>query len=119
MATEQTTAGPGANGVAYAPLSPLDVLTLAQAADYLQLPADLVRAEAEAGRIAGLPVGADWRFLREAVAAWLRTPGLPRVPVTTAGIEETPEEQEAFLASIRAYRDEIDRATKSGRYAGE
>jgi hypothetical protein len=31
--------------------------------------------------------------------------------------EETPEEQEAFLASIRAYRDEIDRATGSGKYA--
>lgn len=36
MATEPTAAGPSANGVARRPLSPLDVLTLAQATDYLQ-----------------------------------------------------------------------------------
>lgn len=32
-------------------------------------------------------------------------------------IEETPEEQAAFWASILAYRDEVNRATKSGPYA--
>jgi excisionase family DNA binding protein len=111
MATEPTTAGPSANGVAHQPLSPLDVLTLTQAAEYLQLPADLVRAEAEAGRIAGLSVGADWRFLRDAVAAWLRSPrrgptdnGAELVEhirrVSTAyPFRETDEEVEAFIAS--------------------
>src|SRR5262245_53032203 len=33
--------------------SPLDVLTLAQAAEYLQLSEDAVRGEAEAGRLVG------------------------------------------------------------------
>ena len=32
-------------------------------------------------------------------------------------IEETPEEQAAFWASILSYRDEVNRATKSGPYA--
>lgn len=117
MATEPTTAT-DVNGVS---LSPLDVLTLTQAAAYLQLSEDAVRAEAEAGRIVGQTVGGDWRFLRDSIIAWLRAPKRragPRMgdlPVS----EETPEEQEAFLANIRAYRDEIDRATGSGKYAPE
>ena len=42
----------------------------------------------------------------------LRRPflALPRV-------EEIPEEQAAFWATILAYRDEVNRATKSGPYA--
>ncbi|HVK15348.1 MAG TPA: helix-turn-helix domain-containing protein [Fimbriiglobus sp.] len=117
MAAEPTTAT-GANGV---PLSPLDVLTLAQAAQYLQLPEDAVRAEAEAGRIAGQEVGGDWRFLRDTILMWLRAPKRRAGPQLgdLRPIEETPEEQEAFLASIRAYRDEIDHATGSGKYAPE
>jgi hypothetical protein len=98
--------------------SPLDVLTLAEVAGYLQLPEAAVRAEAEAGRLVGRNVGGEWRFVRRGVADWLRTPtrkpsSLPAPP----HLEETPEEQETFLASIRAYRDEIDRATGSGKYA--
>lgn len=73
MPTE--TVQPSVNGAA---LSPLDVLTLAQAAAYLQLPEDAVRAEAEAGRLPGRLVGGDWRFVRDAVADWLRT-GKPDV----------------------------------------
>lgn len=68
MPTE--TVQPSVNGAA---LSPLDVLTLAQAAAYLQLPEDAVRAEAEAGRLPGRAVGGQWRFVRDAVADWLRT----------------------------------------------
>lgn len=36
---------------------------------------------------------------------------------TPPHIEETPEEREAFWASILAFRDEVNRATKSGSYA--
>jgi hypothetical protein len=32
-------------------------------------------------------------------------------------IDETPEERAAFWASILAFRDELNRATKSGPYA--
>ena len=116
MPTKPTTA----NGVAHALLSPLDVLTPAQAAAYLQLPEAAVRAEAEAGRLPGRCVGGEWRFLRDGIALWLRTPRPPRpsfkdLPVS----DETPEEQEAFLESIRAHRDETDRLTGSGKYAPE
>jgi hypothetical protein len=102
-------------------LSPLDVLTLGQAAEYLQLPEDAVRAEAEAGRLIGQNVRGEWRFVRDSIVAWLRTPrsAASRPPVTSSGLQETPEEHEAFLASIRAYRDEIDRATGHGKYAPE
>lgn len=77
MATESVTA----NGMAHtAPaLSPLDVLTLAHAAAYLQLPEAVVRAEAEAGRLPGRNVGGGWRFVRSAVAEWLR-PSPPPEP---------------------------------------
>jgi excisionase family DNA binding protein len=100
--------------------SPLDVLTLAEAAEYLQLPEAVVRAEAEAGRLVGRNVGGEWRFVRQGVADWLRVPA--RRPQTIPALphpQETPEEQEAFLAGIRAYRDEIDRVTGSGKYAPE
>ncbi len=120
MATDPTTVA-GVNGSPHAPLSPLDVLTLAQAAEYLQLSEDAVRGEAEAGRIVGRQVGGDWRFLRDSIIAWLRVPkpGAGRRLADLPVIEETPEEHEAFLASIRAYRDEVDRATGSGKYTPE
>ena len=118
MTTEPTapTAHLSANGVA---LSPLDVLTLAQAAAYLQLPEDAVRAEAEAGRLPGRAVGGEWRFVRGAVADWLRT-GKPSIVDRLRSLppsDETEEEYEAFLATIRAHRDETDRLTGSGKYA--
>lgn len=102
-------------------MSPLDVLTLAQAATYLRLPEEAVRGEAEAGRIVGREIGSEWRFLRDCLTQWLRIPRRPThpslkdLPIS----DETPEEHEAFLQSIRAYRDEIDRATGHGKYAQE
>jgi hypothetical protein len=98
--------------------SPLDVLTLAQAAGYLQLSEDAVRSEAEAGRLPGRNISGEWRFVRDSIVTWLRSPR-PPLPIRSPLIDETPEEHEAFLANIRAYRDEIDRATGSGKYAPE
>jgi excisionase family DNA binding protein len=101
--------------------SPLDVLTLSEAAAYLRLPEDAVRAAAESGRLAGQNVGGEWRFVRAGIVAWLQSPRLserkPRLP--PPAVEETPEEHAAFLASIQAYRDEIDRVTGHGKYAPE
>lgn len=99
-----------------AAVTPIDVLTLADAATYLQLPEEVVRAEAEAGRIAGRTVGGSWRFVREDIIAWLRSP--PRranLPIR----DETEEEFEQFRERIRGFRDEVDRATGSGKYAPE
>lgn len=52
-----------------AAMSGWDVLTLEQAAAYLQLPEETVRAEAEGGRLPGQRFGDQWRFLREALTA--------------------------------------------------
>lgn len=107
--------GGAAKAVAH---SPLDVLTLAQAAAYLQVAEESVRLEAESGRIAGRLIGQEWRFLKETIANWLKAPQ-PRRTKFDFNTDETPEEHEAFLANIRNYRDEIDRATGSGKYAVE
>jgi excisionase family DNA binding protein len=104
------------NGKPVAPLSPFDVLTLAEAAAYLRLPEDAVRAEAEAGRLVGQNVRGEWRFARAGIVAWLRT---PRPGASFPAPRETQEEYDALMASIRAHRDEIDRATGSGKYADE
>ncbi len=63
---------PAANGKPAPPLSPLDVLTLEQAAAYLQLSADTIRAELSAGRLRGRRLGDDWRFVREELIRWVR-----------------------------------------------
>jgi hypothetical protein len=44
---------------------------------------------------------------------------LRRPPLVLPRIEETPEEQAAFWASILAFRDEANRETKSGPYADD
>jgi excisionase family DNA binding protein len=68
---------PSSNGVAPAPLSLHDVLTLAQAAAYLQLSPAVVRAEADGGRLRGRRVGDDWRFVRDELIRWVRGPSVP------------------------------------------
>jgi excisionase family DNA binding protein len=53
------------------------VLTLAEAAAYLRLPdADVLRLVDEQG-LPGRHVGAEWRFLKAAIQAWLSTPAPP------------------------------------------
>jgi excisionase family DNA binding protein len=101
------------NGVATTYL--YDVLTLAEAAAYLKLSEADVRTEAEAGRLVGRAVGDGWRFVRNELVKWVR----PARPATglRPELDETEEEFEAFLAILRANRDELDRATKSGKYA--
>lgn len=107
-----------ANGRPTAPLSPLDVLTLTEVAAYLRLPEDAIREEAESGRLVGQRVRGEWRFARAAVAAWLQAPRAATRP-TTAFVGESIEEYEAFMATVRAQRDEVNRATKFGKYAEE
>jgi excisionase family DNA binding protein len=51
---------------------PEDVLTLEEAASFLRLPEDAVRRMAERGEIPARRLGADWRFLKAALAECLR-----------------------------------------------
>jgi excisionase family DNA binding protein len=48
-----------------------EVLTLAQAAELLQLEPDAVAELAAAGELPGRRIGDEWRFSRTAVLAWL------------------------------------------------
>jgi excisionase family DNA binding protein len=51
-----------------------DVLTLPEAGDYLRLPVrDVLRLVDEQG-LPGRHVGAEWRFLKSAIQAWLSAP---------------------------------------------
>jgi excisionase family DNA binding protein len=117
MAKSKPKSTAGANGKPAAPLSPLDVLTLAEAAAYLRLPEDAIREEAEAGRLAGQCVRGEWRFARAAVAAWLQAPRAATKPKTGAELVEhirsidsgptyhqVPEEVETELAELRKLR---------------
>lgn len=48
-----------------------EVLTLAEAAALLRVPAEAVRARAERGELPGRRLGGEWRFARSALMAWL------------------------------------------------
>lgn len=51
--------------------APLEVLTLAQVADLLQVDESAAAELAESGELPGRRVGEEWRFSRAAVLAWL------------------------------------------------
>ena len=59
---------------AFRPADRPDVLTPAQAAELLQVDEDAVLDLAEAGRLPGRRIGAEWRFARAALVAWLSEP---------------------------------------------
>jgi excisionase family DNA binding protein len=56
----------------FRPASDLEVLTLAQVAQLLDVEEDAVRELAEAGDLPGRRIGEQWRFARAAVLDWLR-----------------------------------------------
>jgi excisionase family DNA binding protein len=59
-----------------APAAPVsEVLTLAEAAELLRVPADDVRALVESGELPARRIGETWRFTRTAVLGWLAGPG--------------------------------------------
>src|SRR5262249_7980938 len=52
-----------------------DVLTLAEAATYLRVPASSVEQLASDAAIPARKIGGEWRFLRKALDDWLGWPG--------------------------------------------
>ena len=61
----------------FQPHDPPEVMTAAQAADFLQIAETAVVELAAAGKLPGRRLGRDWRFSRAALVAWLSTPGTP------------------------------------------
>jgi excisionase family DNA binding protein len=51
-----------------------EVLTLAEAAAYLRVAAEEVLKLAAHGDLPGRKIGSEWRFHKEALADWLRSP---------------------------------------------
>ncbi len=48
-----------------------EVLTLAEAAAFLRVPEEGLRADAVAGRVPGRQVTGEWRFVKATLLAWL------------------------------------------------
>jgi excisionase family DNA binding protein len=75
-------------------MSELDVLTLEDAADYLKVEYGQIRRLIKEQGLPGRKIGDDWRFLRGAIADWLRAPGgsapAPAAPERT----ERPAQQD-------------------------
>jgi len=65
-------------------LSELDVLTLEEAAAYLKVEYGAIRKMLKEQGLPGRKIGDEWRFLRGAIADWLRAPGGSAVPVAVA-----------------------------------
>jgi excisionase family DNA binding protein len=56
------------------PYDPPEVLTVEQAAHFLQIDEDTVIEMAESDKLPGRNLGKDWRFSRAALVAWLSGP---------------------------------------------
>jgi excisionase family DNA binding protein len=57
---------------------PHEVLSVGELAAWLRLDEPAVLAAAEAGELPGRRIGADWRFSRPAIAAWLAAAPQPQ-----------------------------------------
>jgi excisionase family DNA binding protein len=55
----------------FLPAEPREVLTLADAAELLDVEEEIVRTMAEAGDLPGRKLGDEWRFARGGLLAWL------------------------------------------------
>ena len=55
----------------------VEVMTLAEAAAFLRVAEEPLRADAAAGRLPAHFVGGEWRFGRSAMLAWLESPSRP------------------------------------------
>ena len=58
-------------------LDPLDVLTLEEVAEYLKISPAAARRTIKEQDLPGRNIGGEWRFLRDAVANWLRGQAAP------------------------------------------
>jgi excisionase family DNA binding protein len=65
---------PAVGAYSFQPYDPPEVLNATQAGELLQLDEKLVAELAEAGQLPGRKLGANWRFSRAALVAWLSTP---------------------------------------------
>jgi Helix-turn-helix domain len=77
-----------------------NVLTLAEASEYLRLSPESLVQQVELGNIPGQQVNEDWRFLRGAIDDWLRGRDQRSVLLRHAGVFADDETLDELQASI-------------------
>ena len=70
--------GPMMGTYSFQPYEAPEVMSSAQAAQFLQIDEKNVIELAEAGKLPGKKLGPVWRFSRDALVAWLSTPEVKR-----------------------------------------
>jgi excisionase family DNA binding protein len=81
-------------------ISNLEVLTLDEAAEFLRVSPDAAAELAERGLIPGRRVREEWRFLRVALADWLRATTPNETLLAQAGVLQDDESLPAMLSQI-------------------
>jgi excisionase family DNA binding protein len=83
-----------------------NVLTLAEAAEYLRLSPESLVQQVELGNIPGQQVNEDWRFLRGAIDDWLRRRDQRSVLLRHAGVFADDETLDELQASVDRARQQ-------------
>jgi hypothetical protein len=83
-----------------------NVLTLAEASEYLRLSPESLVQQVELGNIPGQQVNEDWRFLRGAIDDWLRCCDQRSVLLRHAGVFADDETLDELQASIDLAREQ-------------
>jgi excisionase family DNA binding protein len=79
-------------------LDPLDVLTLEELAEYLKVSTAAAHRVIKEQKLPGRNIGGEWRFLRDAVANWLRGQEAP--------VQQQQKAREDFAKSTSSQDDE-------------
>jgi len=103
-------------------MSELDVLTLEDAAAYLKVEYGAIRRLLKEQGLPGRKIGDEWRFLRGAIADWLRAPvgnappaAAPERPAQAERMEQRPERQDRREFTQRpASQDRISQGGEGG-----
>jgi len=74
IAVDLGDSGPTTGSYSFQPYDPPEVLSAAQAAEFLQIDEAVVVEMAESGQLPGRKLGDAWRFARAALVTWLSRP---------------------------------------------
>ncbi len=63
-----------------------DILTTREAAEYLKLSVETVKAQARAGQMPAMKIGREWRFSREQLLDWVKDESWPPEEMVDLGV---------------------------------
>jgi len=63
-----------------------DILTAKEAAEYLKVSVETIKAKARAGTMPGMKIGREWRFAREQLLEWVKAQSWPPEELVDLGI---------------------------------